>query len=396
MRQFFFGILAAGALVWGYQHFYGTPTDGTVQGGGLQLGPADAGGSRTASPVDAILGAGTGAAPSPGEATRSVDALVGALESADATAIDAAWVALAGPMSQSDRSRLAKQLQPRDASFVAHLAALGTRNAFLHSPEGRQAAETALAALVSDTDEARCLGGSQLLSLCLRGRIELADREARGCVNSLYAQHRAIVERWLCDPANVTRARSHTIEPGKGLAVAASKFRREGLLVDAGTLAVLNRIHNPNLVQAGQKIKVPVDPIRAVLEKRSYGLAVYVGDFLLRMYWVGHGANDKTPITEFTVVEKQAQPQWTAPNGRVYPYGHPENILGEYFLKFQHDTYKGFGAHGTTQPETIGTMSSAGCIRMLDEDIDELYRVLPRGAKVEIRAAEWGAAPSPR
>jgi lipoprotein-anchoring transpeptidase ErfK/SrfK len=36
-------------------------------------------------------------------------------------------------------------------------------------------------------------------------------------------------------------------------------------------------------------------------------------------------------------------------------------------------------------PETIGTQSSAGCIRMLDADIEELFRLLPRKAKVEIR-----------
>ena len=192
----------------------------------------------------------------------------------------------------------------------------------------------------------------------------------------------------MCDPANLARARSHTIEKGDSLARAAARFRRDGIDVEAGTLAVLNRIHNPNAVQIGQKIKVPVDPIFAVVEKRSYSLAVYVGDHLLRLYWVGHGEHDKTPVTEFVVSEKQPRPEWTAPDGNRYPYGHPNNILGEYFIKFRHDRYTGFGAHGTPMPETIGTMSSAGCIRMLAPDIAELFQLLPRGAKVQVLATE--------
>ena len=51
-------------------------------------------------------------------------------------------------------------------------------------------------------------------------------------------------------------------------------------------------------------------------------------------------------------------------------------------------SYTGFGIHGTPQPDTICTMSSAGCIRMFAPDIDELFRLLPAGAKVEIRATE--------
>jgi hypothetical protein len=169
------------------------------------------------------------------------------------------------------------------------------------------------------------------------------------------------------------------------LQVIATRFRKEGIQVEEGTLALLNRIHNINAVQFGQRIKAPVDPISAVLEKRSFLLALYVGDTILRLYWVGHGENDKTPVTEFTVVDKIANPPWYAPDNKVYAYGDPKNILGKYFIKFSNPSYSGFGAHGTPLPETIGTMSSAGCIRMYDNDIEELYKVLPRKAKVVVR-----------
>jgi lipoprotein-anchoring transpeptidase ErfK/SrfK len=79
-------------------------------------------------------------------------------------------------------------------------------------------------------------------------------------------------------------------------------------------------------------------------------------------------------------------PDWYSPKG-VIPFGSPQNILGRYFLKFAHESFVGFGMHGTPMPETIGTMSSMGCIRMYDADIEELYRLLPRKTKVVVRSS---------
>lgn len=402
MRQFVFGILAAAVGVWGYQRWHGEAdqvdaarSEGLVGAGaetGLHLQP-DRGASVASGEVvrlDQMLGGGNGSPQSGGsDGASRVDAVVSALENGNTAGIDAAWVLLAGGVPSGDRQRLLAMLTPKTDDYAALTKALGTRNAFLFSAEGRDLATRAFQSLASMSDAHKCAGGSHLLTLALRGRIERGDTMQRNFVDAMLAQHRVVVDRWLCDPANVSGARSHTIEAGKGLGAVASKFRREGIYVDATSLAVLNRIHNPNVVHAGQQIKVPVAPIRAVLEKRSFSLAVYVGEDLLRLYWVGHGADDKTPVTEFKVVEKQERPEWTAPDGRRYAYGHPENILGEYFIKFQHASYTGFGAHGTPLPETICTMSSAGCIRMLADGIDDLFKVLPRGATVEVRASEW-------
>jgi len=222
------------------------------------------------------------------------------------------------------------------------------------------------------------------------GRIERSDREWREVVEEARQQHRVRVDRWLCNPTNVAGARTYTVKSGDSLDRISRRFRKQQVQVEAGTLAVLNRISNPKGLQVGQKLKVPVDPISAVLEKDSYALMVFVGDQLLRLYWVGHGTNDRTPVTEFEVIAKQDRPEWTAPDGNVYPYGHPENVLGEYFIKFGHAQYSGFGAHGTTEPESICKQESMGCIRMFDADIQELFRFLPRGAKVVVRDTAAG------
>ncbi len=358
-------------------------TPGAVTRLDQMLTPAAAG------PLSAGTGKGT-ADPAPAPLLAIVPALTDLLpriQQREPAAVSLGWMAVASRGGE-DRRQLLEALTPATDDFATQLASLGVDNSFLHSTDGRTLAAKVQATAMALPDPDAVAAGSKLLGLTLRGRIERAHTEARAFVDELYRQHRIRVDRWLCDPANVASARSYTIAKGDSLAGISSKFRREKILVEDGTLAVLNRIHNLNAVQVGQKIKVPVDPIHAVIEKRSYAMAVYVGDHLLRLYWIGHGENDRTPVTEFTVGEKQPQPSWTAPNGEVYPYGHPKNILGEYFIKFRHDSYTGFGAHGTPMPETICTMSSMGCIRMLAPDIAELFKILPRGARVAVRATE--------
>ena len=43
-----------------------------------------------------------------------------------------------------------------------------------------------------------------------------------------------------------------------------------------------------------------------------------------------------------------------------------------------------FRIHGTNQPEYIGQAISSGCIRMLNEEVSELYESVEIGTKVVI------------
>lgn len=44
----------------------------------------------------------------------------------------------------------------------------------------------------------------------------------------------------------------------------------------------------------------------------------------------------------------------------------------------------GYGIHGTDEPESIGMAVSHGCVRMYNEDVIELYDIVPLGTAVEI------------
>ena len=65
-----------------------------------------------------------------------------------------------------------------------------------------------------------------------------------------------------------------------------------------------------------------------------------------------------------------------------------ENPLGAralYLFKDGKDTL--YRIHGTNEPETIGHAVSSGCIRMMNQDVIDLYRRVTAGAKVVVLPA---------
>ena len=70
--------------------------------------------------------------------------------------------------------------------------------------------------------------------------------------------------------------------------------------------------------------------------------------------------------------------------------GGPNNPLGAraiYLFDGPRDTY--LRIHGTNQPWTVGTASSNGCARMINEHVIHLVARVQRGAKVVLHP-RWG------
>lgn len=65
--------------------------------------------------------------------------------------------------------------------------------------------------------------------------------------------------------------------------------------------------------------------------------------------------------------------------------GNPLGPRALYLYTNGEDTY--YRLHGTVEPWTIGTMVSSGCIRLLNQDIMDLYRRVPVGTKVVVLPA---------
>lgn len=68
--------------------------------------------------------------------------------------------------------------------------------------------------------------------------------------------------------------------------------------------------------------------------------------------------------------------------------GGPKNPLGAralYLYENGVDTY--YRIHGTTEPESIGHSRSNGCVRMINEHVEDLYERVPVGTKVTVMQA---------
>lgn len=98
------------------------------------------------------------------------------------------------------------------------------------------------------------------------------------------------------------------------------------------------------------------------------------------------------------VQRKVMWPRWTPPPDMVardpnaakwkdgMP-GGPDNPLGARALYlFQNGRDTLYRLHGTNTPTSIGKALSSGCIRMLNEDVIELYRRCPVGTRVVVLA----------
>lgn len=73
------------------------------------------------------------------------------------------------------------------------------------------------------------------------------------------------------------------------------------------------------------------------------------------------------------------------PGGGLGMPGGPENPLGAralYLYQGKKDTL--YRIHGTNEPWTIGQSVSAGCIRMINDEVVDLYAATPIGTKVVV------------
>ncbi len=131
-----------------------------------------------------------------------------------------------------------------------------------------------------------------------------------------------------------------------------------------------------------------------VPQRRLY--LVLAGGRALR-YGVGVGRAEGLNFRGTAVIgRKEKWPHWTptanmiAAMPRYRPYaggleGGVDNPLGAralYLYRDGHDTF--FRLHGTTEPETIGTAVSSGCIRLFNQDIIDLYNRVPVGTHVTV------------
>ena len=118
-------------------------------------------------------------------------------------------------------------------------------------------------------------------------------------------------------------------------------------------------------------------------------------------YGIGVGREGFTWSGVQSISKKAEWPDWTPPAEMLarQPYlprfmaGGPGNPLGARAMYLGGTIYR---IHGTNQPHTIGGRVSSGCIRMLNEDVIDLYQRVNLGSKVVVLPMGHYRAEAPR
>lgn len=166
----------------------------------------------------------------------------------------------------------------------------------------------------------------------------------------------------------------YTIKPGDSLAKIAKQFNTTVELIQKS-----NRL-NTTLIRPGDRLRIYQAKFRVEVDKGDNTLTVYDDGRFFKSYRCGTGEYGLTPEGDFKIVDRIPNPAWWK-DGKVIPFGDTNNILGTHWLKLD---VPGYGIHGTWEPESIGKQSSAGCVRLLNEEIAELFALLPYGTPVTI------------
>ena len=210
---------------------------------------------------------------------------------------------------------------------------------------------------------------------------------------------------WPLPPAGsrlVGENRFHVVENDGGSLEAIAKNYNVGFLA----LLQANPGVDPYVPRAGSVLTIPLQTL--LPDAPREGIVINLAE--LRLYYYPPGKNEVTvypigigqlggdtltPTMVTTVSDKRANPTWTpTANIRarykaqgidlpaVVPAG-PDNPMGHHAIRLA--AYGGvYLLHGTNADFGIGMRVSSGCIRLRDNDIETLFRVVQPGTKVNI------------
>lgn len=158
-------------------------------------------------------------------------------------------------------------------------------------------------------------------------------------------------------------------------------------------------------------------PVNVTLRKRFAPGEIHVDPYAFKLYWtlpgnraiqyaVGVGRDNLYQPGTFFIGAKKEWPSWTPTpemiareprKYRRYANGMPggiKNPLGAralyLFTREQGDTF--LRIHGTAEPRTIGTAVSNGCVRLVNEQVIDLYNRVPLGTRVVLNPKSRGGA----
>jgi len=167
---------------------------------------------------------------------------------------------------------------------------------------------------------------------------------------------------------------THVVETGDSLGKIALKY---GTTVD---LIKRNNNLKSDVIRLGQKLRIWTVKFNIFVDKSQNVLLLKEGTDVIKSYHVSTGENNSTPVGQFKITSRLVDPVWYNKGVVVSPES-PENVLGTRWMGFD---IPGYGIHGTIEPDKIGQQVTAGCVRMRNQEVEELYSIVPMGTLVNI------------
>ncbi len=120
------------------------------------------------------------------------------------------------------------------------------------------------------------------------------------------------------------------------------------------------------------------------VDRRTHTMRLLVDGALREEFAIGLGRAGSTPSGEYAIGNKLTNPDWYN-GGDVVRAGDPDNPIGRRWLGLAREgTLTPFGIHATDDIDSVGGNRSRGCIRVVPEDADTLFRLCPVGTRVVI------------
>lgn len=134
------------------------------------------------------------------------------------------------------------------------------------------------------------------------------------------------------------------------------------------------------LVAAAGEVFAEGGARRLVISIPDRKIALFEDGRVVKVYRIAVGkTSTPSPSGNFHIASRVVKPTWFQPGKIVGP--GPANPLGTRWMGLG---YQGYGIHGTNRPQSIGKAASHGCIRMRNQDVEELFERMQVGDPVDL------------
>jgi lipoprotein-anchoring transpeptidase ErfK/SrfK len=244
----------------------------------------------------------------------------------------------------------------------------------------------ALADGKAQLDAGNLLAGRQILNDALIGG-QFSEADAQTAKDLIAQANQTIVfspRRFIEDPFQG----SYTVQAGDRPMKIASRCD-----VTWEFLGRVNGISDPRRIRASQTLKTVKGPFHAVVSKSKFTMDIYFGSpgergsMYLRSFPVGLGKHGSTPTGTWMLAPqgKLKNPKWWGTADEpAREAGDPLNPIGKFWMGLNGTDgdavgKEGFGIHGTIDPDSIGKEMSHGCIRLINDNVEQVYEMLIDG-----------------